>query len=122
MKRLFWDIETSPLLLFSWRIGRKISLNPESIVEESAIICICWKWEDSDEAGSLEWNGGDDRQMLEDFAVVAALPTALLPLLPGEIVGQLGHRTCLSVIMVPWWRGQAGGASRRPRVPMSTCR
>jgi len=70
MKRLFWDIETSPNLVYSWNIGRKVYLSYENIVRERAIICICWKWEDRKKIHSLAWNNGDDKEMVTKFLPV----------------------------------------------------
>ncbi len=66
-KRLFFDIETSYNKVASWNIGQKISLGPDNILKERAIICICWKWADEKEVHSLEWNKGEDKQMLKAF-------------------------------------------------------
>lgn len=68
MKRLFWDIETSPQIMFSWRAGYKINLPPENIIHERAIICISWKWEGQKKVYSLSWDDGDDLEMIEKFA------------------------------------------------------
>ena len=43
IKRLFWDIETSPGLDYSWRCGYKINISSDNIVREPAIICISYK-------------------------------------------------------------------------------
>jgi uncharacterized protein YprB with RNaseH-like and TPR domain len=72
IRRLFWDIETSPNVCLSWRTGFKINLDPDNIIKERAIICICYKWEGNKKVYSIEWDRGDDRQLVEDFAVVAA--------------------------------------------------
>jgi len=69
-KRLFFDIETSPNLVYSWNVGRKISLTHDNLVHERAVICICYKWEGDDTVFSLTWNKGDDKQMLETFTKV----------------------------------------------------
>lgn len=69
-KRLFFDIETSPNIVYSWRIGRKIYIDHENIINERAIICICWKWEGQDEINAVRWKDGDDREMLIKFAEV----------------------------------------------------
>lgn len=67
---LFFDIETSPNTCLSWSVGPKISLSAESIIEERAIICVCWKWSDETEVHSLEWNKGDDKELCKKFAKV----------------------------------------------------
>jgi uncharacterized protein YprB with RNaseH-like and TPR domain len=72
IKRLFFDIETSPNICYSWRIGYKISLGFENIIDERKIICISYKWEGSDKIHSLTWDKDlCDRQMLIDFIEVA---------------------------------------------------
>jgi DNA polymerase elongation subunit (family B) len=72
MKRLFFDIETSPNIMFSWRCGGKIFLDSANIIQERAIICICYKWEHDKKIHSLTWECGDDRKMLEEFAKVVS--------------------------------------------------
>ena len=67
IKRMFWDIETSPNIMFSWRCGSKIHLDYKSIIQERAIICICWKWEGQKSIHSLTWDKGDDEQLVRDF-------------------------------------------------------
>lgn len=67
IKRLFFDIETSPNLVFSWNVGYDIKLDYENIIKERAIICICYKWEGDPKVYSMEWNKGDDKKMIIDF-------------------------------------------------------
>lgn len=67
-KRLYFDIETSPNMVFSWNIGYNLILNHESIIKERAIICICYKWENEDKVYSLKWDKGDDKKLVQDFA------------------------------------------------------
>jgi hypothetical protein len=71
IKRLFWDVETSPNVMYSWRAGYKLNLGPENIVHERAMICNCFKFEGSEDIGSLEWDFGDDQSMIEEFAYVS---------------------------------------------------
>lgn len=71
IKRLFWDIETSPNIMFSWRAGYKINLDPDNIIHERAIICICYKWEHNNRVFSIQWEDGDDSQLVDEFAAVA---------------------------------------------------
>ena len=72
LKRLFWDIEVSPNLVFSWRTGFKIDINYEGIVEERKVICIAYSWEDSNKVTVLRWDENqDDKQMLKTFLDVA---------------------------------------------------
>lgn len=69
-KRLYFDIETSPNLVFSWNTGYNIKIDYDNIIEERAIICICYKWEGEDKVYSLQWNKGDDKQMILDFVKI----------------------------------------------------
>lgn len=70
VKRLIYDIETSPNIVFSWNIGGRQYLSIDNIIQERAIICISWKWEDDDKVHSLSWDKGDDKKMLQKFALV----------------------------------------------------
>lgn len=70
-KRLFFDIETSFNIGIFWRAGFKQTIRPEDIIHERAIICVCWKWEDSDEVYSLTWDKKQsDKKLLEEFVKV----------------------------------------------------
>jgi len=92
-KRLYFDIETSPNVVYSWRVGRRINLDYNNIVKERAIICICYKWEDKDEVHSLKWDNGCDKKMLKKFVKVADKAT--------EIVGHNSDR-----FDIKWVRGR----------------
>ena len=70
IKRLFYDCETSPNIVYSWRIGYKVPLDYNNIIKERAIICICWKWEHEDQVWSLQWDDGNDAEMLREFMEV----------------------------------------------------
>ena len=70
-KILFFDIETSFNICWSWSIGRKISLSDENILEERKIICICYKWAGDEKTYSLTWKNGDDKEILQKFAKIA---------------------------------------------------
>lgn len=69
-KRLFFDIETSPNIVTSWRVGYNLNIGPEAIIKERAIICVCWKWEGESKQYSLEWNKGCDKELLTKFVDV----------------------------------------------------
>jgi predicted PolB exonuclease-like 3'-5' exonuclease len=71
INRLIWDIETSPCLATVWQPGWRIRVPPENIIQESAIICICYKWEGSKKVESLEWDKGDDKELCERFIDIA---------------------------------------------------
>lgn len=70
-KRLFFDIETSPNIVFSWNVGYKLNIDYSNILRERAIICICYKWEGEKEVHSLTWDKDQsDKAMLEAFIEV----------------------------------------------------
>lgn len=69
-RKLFFDIEVSPNILFSWGVGNKINISYESIIQERAVICISYKWGDENKVHSLQWEKGDDKKMLEKFAKI----------------------------------------------------
>lgn len=69
-RRLFFDIEVSANLVFSWGLGNKVCITPDHLVQERAIICICWKWEGETEVKSMEWDNGDDKAILTKFTKI----------------------------------------------------
>lgn len=72
MNRLFWDIETSPNIAYTFDVGRKRYISPQNIKEERSIICICYKWEGESKVHSLTWdNNHNDRKMIEKFIEVS---------------------------------------------------
>ena len=73
MKRLFADIETSPNIVLSWRVGHDLRIDADNIIKERAIICIGYKWEGEKTASCLVWNRDhDDKDMLAKFIAIAA--------------------------------------------------
>jgi len=72
VKRLFWDIETSPNIVLSWRVGRKVNIDSDNILKERAIICIGYKWQHERRPHVLVWDKNqNDRDMLRKFLKVA---------------------------------------------------
>lgn len=69
-RRLFFDLEVSANIVFSWRVGRECSISTEDIIKERAIICVCWKWEHERTVHHLKWDEGCDKQLLIDFAKI----------------------------------------------------
>ena len=71
-KRLFFDIETSPNIGLFWESGYKKNIDYSNIIKERAIICICYKWEDSKDVGYLTWDSKQcDKKMLLKFIEIA---------------------------------------------------
>lgn len=67
---MFLDIETSLNIVgtFSLKIHSKY-LNPDCIIKERAIICICWKWAGEKKVHSLSWDKNQcDKSMLKKFS------------------------------------------------------
>ena len=72
IKRLFFDIETSPMIVYSWRTGWKINIHTDNIIEDWRIICISYKWEGDDEVKTFSWDKDKcDKKLLENFIKVA---------------------------------------------------
>lgn len=66
IRRLFFDIETSPAVFWAWRPGQQY-LRPENLLQDAKIICICWKWQFEDKVHHLTW----DRSRKEDTMLKA---------------------------------------------------
>ena len=71
IKRLFFDIETSPMIVYSWRVGWKLNIGTHNIIEDWKIICISYKWEHEDKVHNFTWDKNKcDKKMLIDFIQV----------------------------------------------------
>lgn len=72
IKRLFFDIETSPCIGYFWRPGYNINLTYENIIEPWRIICISYKWEGRDKVHRITWDKNQcDKSLLEKFIPIA---------------------------------------------------
>lgn len=93
IKRLFFDIETSPNVGLFWSAGYKQTISPDNIIKERAIICICYKWAgEKEEVHSLVWDKDqNDKNLLEEFIKIANEA--------DELVGHNGDKFDL-----PWVR------------------
>ncbi|CAB4121882.1 Ribonuclease H-like domain containing protein [uncultured Caudovirales phage] len=90
-RRLFFDIETSPNIGLFWEAGYKKNIDYSNIIQERAIICICYKWEDEKEVYSLQWDSKqNDKTMLTKFILVANAA--------NELVGHNGDKFDLAWI------------------------
>lgn len=70
-KRLFFDIETSFNIGIFWRSGYNQTINPDDIIHERAIICVCYKWENDPKVHYLTWDENQsDKELLEKFVKV----------------------------------------------------
>jgi uncharacterized protein YprB with RNaseH-like and TPR domain len=73
IKVLFFDIETSPMQVWTHYIGNKVSIQHNQIEKESKVITIQYMFEGDKTPKYLQWdwdgkNGGDDKSMLEEFS------------------------------------------------------
>lgn len=92
VKRLIWDIETSPNVVLAFRAGYDININPDAIISERKIICIAYKWEDEKKTNILKWDENqNDIVMLAKFTAVASEA--------DELIAHYGDRFDL-----PWFR------------------
>lgn len=92
IRRLFFDIETSPNLVLAWKIGYKLTINHDSLVKERAIICIGYKWEGEKQTHVLRWDENQcDKAMLKEFLTVV-----------NQADEVIGHN--LDRFDVPWFK------------------
>lgn len=69
-KILFFDIETSPCMMWGWSGGKQY-VTGEQILEDSRIICISYKWQDEDKIYNIAWDSNKcDKRMLERFSKI----------------------------------------------------
>lgn len=69
-KLLYFDLEVSPNIGLFWRSGYDLNITHDDIIQERAIICVCWKWEGDNTVRSLVWNKGDDKDLCRKFAKI----------------------------------------------------
>ena len=73
IKRLFFDIEVTPIVCWSWTLGFKQNITQDQLIQESQIICISYKWQHEAETHTLVWDfdhstrTGDDSALLKAF-------------------------------------------------------
>lgn len=67
---LFYDLETSFNVVWSWSLGNRISLGPDNLISERKIICVCYKFSDDDKVYSIKWDKGDDKKLCQQFAKI----------------------------------------------------
>lgn len=67
-KILFYDIEVSYGLARAWRPSYKTFIKYDDFVIHPKIICISWKWNNSDEVHTVSWDKShNDKTLLEVF-------------------------------------------------------
>jgi uncharacterized protein YprB with RNaseH-like and TPR domain len=71
VRRLFFDIETSPNIGFFWESGHEISVESHNIIHERAIICIGYKWAGEKRIYCPTWDTRqNDKRLLKEFLAV----------------------------------------------------
>ena len=71
VRRLFFDIETSPNIVLSWRVGYKLNIDHSNLLEERGIICIGYKWQGDKKARVLQWDENQcDKALLAEFSEI----------------------------------------------------
>lgn len=90
-KRLFFDIETSPNIGLFWEAGYKKNIDYSNIIKERAIICICYKWEESKEVNEVHW----DAKQCDKALLIKFIKTANEA---DELIGHNGDRFDLAWI------------------------
>ena len=98
-RRLFFDIETTPIPVWVWRLHDKSNahISHKNIIPgfPYGIISICWKWAGTRRVNGWAWDERQsDKEMLQEF----------IPILDeaDEIVFHNGNR-----FDIPWVRGRA---------------
>jgi len=67
IKRLFFDIETSPMIGWFWRTGKQY-VDAKQIQVQKKIICISYKWQFEDSVRTLKWNNKQqDKEIVKEF-------------------------------------------------------
>lgn len=70
-RALFYDIETTPLKAYVWRVGKQVISHKHLCKERNIynIICITYCWNDGKPAKALTWNykTQDSSKMIEEF-------------------------------------------------------
>jgi DNA polymerase elongation subunit (family B) len=70
-KVLFYDIEVSFGIFTVWNPGWKINVSYDNMIEKPKIICISYKWNDSDEVHTVRWDSNqNDKLLVENFVPV----------------------------------------------------
>jgi predicted PolB exonuclease-like 3'-5' exonuclease len=78
-KLMFFDIETSPNVVYSWAVGRKINLSYDNIIEERRVIMISYKWAGEKKVHRLTWNKKQcDKAMIRKFIKEAKKADAVI--------------------------------------------
>ncbi len=71
IKRLFFDLETSPNVGIFWRAGWKLNITPQQIIEERRVITCSYKWEGEDTVYHLNWDQNKcDKRLLGQFTEI----------------------------------------------------
>ena len=72
IRRLFFDIETSPNIGWFFQTGYNQTISYNQIIKHAQIICISYKWEGQDKVYNLSWDSKQcEKSMLQKFIKIA---------------------------------------------------
>ena len=67
-KRLVFDLEVAPAVVWIWKCGYGINVPTSNIIKEPAIICVSYRWEGEQKTHHLQWDKNqDDAALLRRF-------------------------------------------------------
>jgi DNA polymerase elongation subunit (family B) len=141
LRRLFFDIETSPNVGFFWRPGHRISLSHENIIHERQIITVAWKWQGQKTVHHLAWDKDqNDKTLVTRFlkqmeradeivahfgdgfdipwmrarALINGFRTLPFTRQSIPVHGQPGYSSSTAINSITWHRSQGSEGSYRP--------
>lgn len=72
IRRIFFDIETSPNIGWFFQTGYNQTISYNQIIKHAQIICISYKWEGQDKVYNLSWDSKQcEKSMLQKFIKIA---------------------------------------------------
>lgn len=71
IKRLFFDIETTPIICWAWTLGYNQTITQDQLIQEAKIICISYKWQHESSAHTLVWDFDQDTRTGDDSGLLA---------------------------------------------------
>lgn len=94
IKRLYFDVETSPNVILDFACGYNKHVGYNQIIDERKVICICYKWEGQKKVYHLAWDKNKcDKKAIKSF--LGVLRSA------DEIIAHNGDR-----FDIKWLRGR----------------
>lgn len=114
MKILAWDIETLPMAVFLWHLGKHSHISHDNIIQESSIVCAAWKYVEIDKrvrsVSVMDCKTRFDKNAYDDYHVVKKLHSVLQD--ADVLLAQNGDNFDLKIFN---WRAKRWGLD--PAVP-----